>query len=177
MFEDENDDFKSPDEIRKMPVFIKANEIYELVRYIIESVEKTDIDYKHEYESEMIKHNLQYMAENSLIIPAKISGAEAADIYDLKMENAAIIRKAARELITDARGIQMNGFKDTEYLELLRKEVEEFRILFAEWVKTFDPWNYIIDRWGLFNPPGVNYDDKDPDDDIPFNPLDEFEDL
>ncbi len=64
----------------------------------------------------------------------------------------------------------MHGFKDTEYLDLLRKEVEEFRILFAEWVKTFDPWDYIIDRWGLFNPPGVNYDDHDPEDDIPFDP-------
>ena len=81
-----------------------------------------------------------------------------------------MIRKAARELITDVRGIQMHGFKDVEYLDLLRREVEEFRVLFAEWVKTFDCWNYIIDRWGLFNPPGINYDDKDPDADIPFNP-------
>ena len=54
-------------------------------------------------------------------------------------------------------------------------EVEEFRILFAEWVKTFDPWNYTIDRWGLFNPSGVNYDDKDPDDDISFDSDDFFE--
>ena len=61
----------------------------------------------------------------------------------------------------------------SEYLDLLRNEVEEFRVLFAEWVKTFDQWNYIIDRWGLFNPPGINYDDYDPDDDIPFqNPFD-----
>lgn len=83
------------------------------------------------------------------------------------MENAAIIRKSAREIVLDLRGIQMYGFKETEYLDLLRKEVEKFRILFAEWVQTFDPWDYNIDRWGLFNPPGVNYDDHDPDEDIP----------
>ncbi|SKB42472.1 hypothetical protein SAMN05660903_00652 [Salegentibacter salinarum] len=42
--------------------------------------------------------------------------------------------------------------------------------------KNFDKWNYIIDRWGLFNPPGIDYDDKDTDDDIPFdNPLGEDE--
>jgi len=176
MFENEDhDDFKSHDEIRKMPIFKKAWEISKLVNHLIESVEKTDFEFKSDYEADMLKRNLHYMTENSLIIPAKISGAEAVDIYDLKMENAAIIRKAARELITDARGIQMNGFKDTEYLDLLRTEIESFRVLFAEWVKTFDPWNYIIDRWGLFNPPGVNYDDKDPDDDIPFkNPLDDL---
>ena len=39
-------------------------------------------------------------------------------------------------------------------------------------VLKFDQWNYIIDRWGLFNPPGVGARDKDPDDDIPFDPSD-----
>ena len=111
-----------------------------------------------------------------MTIPAKIAGVASEDTpYDLRMENAAIIRKAARELITDARGLQMHGYKDEEYLDLLWNEVEEFRILFAEWVKSFDQWNYIIDRWGLFNPPGVNYDDQDPDDDLPFNPEDFFD--
>lgn len=163
---------------KKLPVFQKAMEIEELVRHIITSVEKADIDFKDEYRASMVADNIRYLRENAAIIPAKIAGASSEDqIYDLRMENAAIIRKAARELITDARGIQMNGFKDIEYLDLLRKEVEEFRILFAEWVKTFDCWNYIIDRWGLFNPPGVNYDDHDPDDDIPFDPNDFFGDL
>ena len=161
----------------KLPVFKKAMEIQKLVDYIIESVEKSDIDFEHEIEAEMIKNNISYLKENSLIIPAKIAGAVDEDmLYDLKMENAAIIRKCARELITDFRGIQIYGFKDIEYLDLLRNEVEEFRVLFAEWVKTFDCWNYIIDRWGLFNPPGVNYNDIDPDDDIPFNP-DNFKEL
>jgi hypothetical protein len=123
----------------------------------------------------MIKHNLEYLKQNAMIIPAKIAGASSEDmLFDIRMENAAIIRKAARELITDVRNLQIHGFKDVEYLDLLREEVESFRILFAEWVKTFDCWNYIIDRWGLFNPPGVNYDDLDLDDDIPFN-LDDFE--
>jgi len=178
MFEDEeNDSYKSHEEIKKMPVFKKAWELSKLVKHLIKSVENTEIDFKSEYEKGMLYKNLLYLAENSMIIPAKISGAEAADIYDLKMENAAIIRKAARDLITDARGLEMCGYKEEEYLDLLRSEVEEFRILFAQWVKTFDPWNYIIDRWGLFNPPGINYDDKDPDDDIPFNPFDELGDL
>lgn len=159
----------------KLPIFKKAMKIQLLVDHIVDSVEKTDIDFEHDIEAEMLKHNLSYLKENALTIPAKIAGASGEDmLYDIKMENAAIIRKCARELITDARGIEMHGFKDIEYLDLLRKEVDQFRVLFAEWVKTFDQWNYIIDRWGLFNPPGVNYDDKDPDDDIPFNP-DDFE--
>ncbi|MDC8000684.1 hypothetical protein POV26_06525 [Aequorivita todarodis] len=172
MFEDDDDldPIERHNRLRQMPIFLKAEEILQLVHHLVKSVENSDIKFRRDGEKEMLEQYLDYLMENSMIIPAKIAGAEGVEIYDLKMENATIIRKAARELITDARGIQMLGFKDTEYLDLLRKEVEEFRILFAEWVKTFDPWDYIIDRWGLFNPPGINYDDHDPDDDIPFDP-------
>jgi hypothetical protein len=52
--------------------------------------------------------------------------------------------------------------------------IEEYRLLFIDWVAGFDKWNYYIDRWGLFNPPGVGPFDKDPDNDIPFNPDDFF---
>ena len=154
----------------KLPIYLKSMEILNLVDHIVNAVENTEMAFEEEIQAKMIKNNLEYLRENSLIIPAKIAGAADEDMpYDIKMENATIIKKAARELLTDARGLQMHGFKDIEYLDLLRKEVDEFRILFAEWVKTFDCWNYIIDRWGLFNPPGINYDDQDPDEDIPFN--------
>lgn len=178
MYEEDNDDFgKSYEKIRKMPIFVKAQEILDLVMKIIELAETEVDEIKEEFERESYKHHISYLAENSMIIPAKISGAEAAEIYDLKMENAAIIRKAARELLTDSTGLKSMGFKHADYINILRDEVEAFRILFAEWVKTFDPWDYIIDRWGLFNPPGINYDDHDPDDDIPFNPDDFLGDL
>lgn len=169
MYEDDNDSQKKFDDVVNTPLYMKAMEIQNLVDHIVKTVQNTDFD-ANEMVTSWIESNLKYMSENSLIIPTKIAGAQGVDMYDLKMENATIIRKAAQELITDARGIQMNGFKDTEYLDLLRDEIEKFRILFAEWVKTFDPWDYIIDRWGLFNPPGVNYDDVDPDESIPFDP-------
>ena len=116
--------------------------------------------------------------EDAMMIAAKISGAEAVDLYDIKMENAAIIRKCARELYVRAGSLRFEeDIKDKEYIELLPNEIEEFRLLFIDWVASFDQWNYIIDRWGLFNPPGVSAHDKDPDDDIPFNPKDFFEDM
>lgn len=157
------------DRIKKMPLFIKALEIMEISLKISENVSKHDIENLDEAEGEMLEGYAQYIRENATIIPAKISGAEAVEIYDLKMENAAIIRKAARELLTYCTGLAMCGYKNTDYLQLLRDEIEEFRVLFAEWVKTFDQWDYLIDRWGLFNPPGIDYDTHDPDDDIPFD--------
>lgn len=159
----------SYDRIKKLPLFIKAQEIMEISIKISESVSKHDIENLDEAEGDMLEGYAQYIRENATIIPAKISGAEAVEIYDLKMENATIIRKAARELSTYCAGLTMCGYKNTDYLQLLRDEIEEFRVLFAEWVKTFNQWDYIIDRWGLFNPPGIDYDTHDPDDDIPYD--------
>jgi hypothetical protein len=181
MFEEEQ---SNRDRILKLPVYQKAQEICILVNrmlsgsYADELNESEDMqDIESETVERMFEQNKEFMLANAMMIPAKIAGAEGGDLYDLRMENATVIRKAARELIVDARGLQMNGFKDIEYLDLLRSEMEEFRVLFAEWVATFDNENYSIDRWGLFNPPGVNYDDQDPDDDIPFNADDFFNDL
>lgn len=177
MFDSEDEDLegKSFEEVRKMPLFIKAEEMRNIAEKIVAILSEMNLKKVKTTEEEMLQNYTDWIMENASIIPAKIAGAESVEIYDLKMENAAIVRKAARELQTHCSGLEMFGFKETDYLQLLRAEVEEFRVLFAEWIKTFDPWNYIIDRWGLFNPPGINYDDKDPDDDIPFNPSDFFE--
>lgn len=174
MFNNDEQEEQDYDSIRKMPLYQKGLEIYELAYKITGLVTDDEYGSLGKEENELLKHHAEYLKNNASIINAKIAGAEGADLYDLRMENAAIIRKAAREILTDSTGLKIYGFEHVEYLDLLRNEVEQFRVLFAQWVKTFDPWNYSIDRWGLFNPPGVNYDDKDPDDDIPFNPEDFF---
>ena len=165
------------EDYRSSPLYQKAYEILKLANRIAEIASSYELQSETPEEQEILRSHAIYIREDASIIPAKIAGAWNCDLYDIKMEKAAIIRKCARELATHMTGLEMYGFKETEYLDLLRDEIEHFRVLFAQWVQTFDPWNYIIDRWGLFNPPGVNYDDPDPDDDIPFDPDDfDFED-
>ena len=161
--DDEENDIRNPE---NLPIFKKAEEIFQAVKEISDLIPDDDED-------------LQYikgqMLGDAMMISAKIAGAEGGDLYDLRMENAAIIRKAARDLMVTNHSLEMFGFEEVEYFNIVRDLIEEFRLLFIEWVAGFDQWNYIIDRWGLFNPPGVGPFDKDPDDDIPFNPDDFFE--
>lgn len=151
-----------------MPIYTKAIEITDLVDKIASFINESITKNLENTELLMAKSYVDDIVSNAYIIVAKIAGTEAVELYDLKMENAAIIGKSAREISTNCTGLKMFEIKGFDYLDLLREEIESFRIEFAEWVKTFDPWNYSIDKWGLFNPPGVNYDDHDPDDDIPF---------
>jgi hypothetical protein len=161
---------KRKDELEDFPLYQKALEIFKLTRGLIEIVPE---------DNEFLQETtVKFMMEDAMIIPAKIAGAHGIGLYDLKMENAAIIRKAARELMVRAGSLEYeDDIKDKEYITLLRNTIEEFRFLFIDWVASFDTWDYIIDRWGLFNPPGVTAHDKEPDDDIPFNPKDFFEGL
>ncbi|MBP1221608.1 hypothetical protein [Flavobacterium sp. 1355] len=156
------------EEIQKMPIYQKAEQIFQLTQGMVQIVPP---------ENEFLQQTVvKFMMENAMIIPTKIAGAEGVDLYDLRMENAVMIRKAARELYVQVGSLRFEkGIRDKDYIELLRNTIEEFRFLFIEWVEGFDKWSYIKDNWGLFNPPGVHAHDKDPDEDIPFNPDDYFE--
>ncbi|TXD83357.1 hypothetical protein ESY86_10070 [Subsaximicrobium wynnwilliamsii] len=166
------------EELEHVPLYKKAKDIQNLVDSVVDVIMDSQLEYETEQEGQMIDDSLTYLGENSDLIPQKIALVHGEDIpYNEKMESACFIKNAAIEILTDLDHIELSGYKDIEYFDLLRNEIDDFRILFAEWVTTFDPWDYEIDRWGLFNPPGVKYDDYDPDDDLPFDIDDFFEDL
>ena len=161
MNSDEEDDIARPE---RLPIYQKGKEIFDVVNKICSLIPEND-EYLNEVKSWMLSDAAQ--------LTVKVAGAEAGGLYDLKMENAAIIRKAARDLMVQQHSLDAFGFEYVEYYQIVRDLIEEYRLLFIAWVAGFDKWDYIIDRWGLFNPPGVGPFDKDPDDDIPFHGFEE----
>jgi hypothetical protein len=148
-----------------LPIFKKGREIDDLVRKI------TDLIPEDNDELQLIK--AQMLADSAMLC-VKVVGATTGRLFDIKMEAATLIRRAAHELMVSYHTLKMLGFKEAEYYLMVRSLIEEYRLLFIDWVAGFDKWNYVIDRWGLFNPPGVGPLDKDPDEDIPWdNPLDD----
>ena len=123
----------------------------------------------------MLQEVKSMMMFDAAQLTIKVAGAEAGELYDLKMEAAAIIRKSARDLMVQKHALKMYGFEEVVYFDTVRELLEEYRLLFIEWVNGFDQWDYVIDRWGLFNPSGVGPFDKDPNEDIPFDPNDFLE--
>ena len=163
MFEDEED--YEEKNFKNLPLFHKGEEIMDVVRHIAGLIPE---------DNEHLQYIKGFMLLDAAQLTVKIAGAEGGDLYDLRMEAAAIIRKAARDLVVTSHSLEEFGFKEMEYFQIVRDLVEEYRLLYIDWVASFDQWNYFIDRWGLFNPPGVGPFDKDPDDDIPFNGFEEY---
>ena len=155
MYEKEDDDFIDP---KTLPIYQKGKEIFDTVRQICDLIPEDNRE---------LEFTKSIMLQDAMMLTVKVAGATGAGLYDLKMENAAIIRKAARDLMVQNHTLEMFGFKEVHYFQVVRDLIEEYRLLFIDWVASFDQWDYIIDRWGLFNPPGVGPFDRDPDDDIP----------
>jgi len=143
------------DKLDRMPLYQKGQEITELVRTIAELIDDDE---------GQLAYTKQLMLEDAYLLCAKIAAAEGGDLYDIRMENAALIRRAGHSLKLHIHSLRMFGFEHAEYYLMVREKVEEYRLLFIDWVAGFDKTRYIADKWGLFNPPGVQPNDDDNDD-------------
>lgn len=127
------------DEIEKLPVYQKAREILILAEHICDSLKDDD-------QREHIEHQI---LSNATIIAAKIVGAAGCDSYSLKMENLLKIKFAIREMFEGVLFARLIKINPNDYVQLMRNAVEEFRVEFVKWIRTFDPSNDIKDDWAI----------------------------
>ncbi len=132
-----NTSFMPGQDYKKLPVFLKAKEIGEITRTIAETID-----------TEKDLFNLkEFMLTNAYTLGAKIAAAEGGDLYSIRMENAVLIKIAARDLLTQTTMCKHENLCNEEYLQVLRDEIENFRILYLEWVHSFDKTNDVEDGW------------------------------
>lgn len=131
-------------------LYLKGKEILDVVQHITDLIP--------DEEDNPLFHVKNHMLEDAMKLTVKVVGTAHTDLYDELMEAATIIRKSARDLMVQNHSLEMFDFEEADYFNIVRDQIEDYRLLFIEWVKTFDPWNYVNDSWGLFNPPGVEPD-------------------
>ena len=115
--------------------------------------------------SKLIPENKVFLVFlNGLIVRASsritqnLIRAEESKRYDTKMYCAALIRSGCLDIEGLGNLMNKRGFKDSKYFSIVYRQIEEFRTLFLQWVAGFDQKQFITDRWGLFNPPGISID-------------------
>ena len=132
---------------QQLPIYQKAELLFQLVESLAASLPE---------ENELLQSMKEIMRADAMMLPAKIAGAEAGNIYSIRMQNAAIIRYHAMSLYTQVGSLSLYDESiDTAFTNLIRTEIENFRLLFIDWVNGFDKSDYIWDDWELFNPKGA----------------------
>ena len=144
-----DEDEYAGEEWKLRPLKESAEPLKELAKEILKTVSaicSTITD-----EDEMLRDYRSQLMEDAYKIPVKISGAMVTLDYILMMENAVVIKMAARNLMTACSGLEMLGYADTDYLIALRAELDMFKKIFSKWVRCFPREEPIWpDGWALF---------------------------
>lgn len=131
----------------------KAWEIFDLVLRLKDSLPEGDED---------MLDPVVMMQDNIQRASAKLAGAKALySIYSALMVNAVLVRVNMEEMkVMCFSATEMFSHIEKSYVQVIKDEIENFRILFVDWVKTFDKTLDYPDEWHLFNNP----EDFPPDD-------------
>jgi hypothetical protein len=123
----------------KLPVYKKAQELFDLAEIIADSLK----------EDEMKEHLAAQMFTNAALVQAKIAGAEGGGLYSLRMQNAVLIKLAVQDMFNAVSFASMVEINEEDYVDLMRDKVEEFRLVFIDWIRSFDKTYDIPDNWAI----------------------------
>ena len=70
---------------------------------------------------------------DSILIPQQIEAAERSECYAARMRSATFINVIIRNISSYCTGLEKDGVKEKEYLNLLRSEIKSFRRLYKVW--------------------------------------------
>ena len=85
---------------------------------------------------------LQFLKENMIrnanLLSEKVLRGQYGELYDIKMQCASFIRRACLFLLKSERLMSIFIFEDIDYYKIVKDLLEEYRLLFIDWVNGFD---------------------------------------
>ena len=132
---------------RSIPVYKKALDLCTISREIASFVSYNK-DLLKLYQSNSLRdHIADSLLTDAILIPQQIAQAETSDSQAVRMKSARFINIMIRNILSYCNGLEKDGVKEKEYLNLLRKEIRSFRKTFRVWRKSLG--RNRGDNWGL----------------------------
>ncbi len=119
-----------------IPVYKKALDLCNMSREIASYVSYNK-DLLKLYKSNSLRDNIaDSLLTDAIIIPQKIAQAEHSNSNYVRAKNVLLINIMTRNILSYCKGLEMDGLKEKEYINLLRKEIKSFRILYKVWKRS-----------------------------------------
>ncbi|NNE78605.1 MAG: hypothetical protein HKN31_16195 [Pricia sp.] len=120
-----------------LPVYRKALALCHMSREIAAYV-SFNKDLLKLYQSNSLRDIIaDSLLTDAILIPKKIALAESAGSHSERMKSATYINIMIRNISSYCTGLEKDGVKEKEYLNLLRKEIKSFRRSFRKWRNSF----------------------------------------
>ena len=121
---------------KSIPVYRKALDLCTISREIASFVSYNK-DLLKLYQSNSLRdHIADSLLTDAILIPQQIAEAETSDSQAVRMKSVRFINIMIRNIMSYCNGLEKDGVKETEYLNLLRKEIRSFRKTFRVWRKS-----------------------------------------
>ncbi|TDQ29171.1 hypothetical protein CLV82_2625 [Zeaxanthinibacter enoshimensis] len=124
--------------LRSVPVYRKALELCIMSRELASYVSNKDL--LHLYQSNSLRDIMaDAILTDAILIPQQIARAESSNSLAVRRKSARFINIMTRNILSYCNGLEKDGVKEKEYLNLLRKEIRSFRRSFKKWRKSIGP--------------------------------------
>lgn len=74
---------------------------------------------------------------DATLIAKEVEQVTKSDSYSVRMKSLSFIQVMTQNILAYCNGLERDGVKEKEYLNLLRKEIKTFRSSFKKWRKSF----------------------------------------
>ncbi len=119
-----------------VPVYKKALELCKMSREIASYVSHNK-DLLKLYQSNSLRDIIaDSLLTDAILIPQQIAQAECSDSYAVRMNSVSYIHVMTRNILSYCNGLEKDGVKEREYLNLLRSEIKTFQTSFKDWRKS-----------------------------------------
>ena len=78
---------------------------------------------------------------DALLITKEVEQAALSNSYSVRMKSLSFVNIMTRNILAYCNGLERDGVKEKEYLNLLRREIKAFRITFKKWRKSLSNRN------------------------------------
>ncbi len=126
----------SHNHLSSVPIYRKALELCSTSRAIASYV-TFNKDLLKLYKSQGLRDTIaEALLTDAILIPQQIAQAEYSKSRKERLKSAIFINIMIRNINSYCRGLEHDGVREIEYLNLLRKDVRSFRKSFREWRKS-----------------------------------------
>lgn len=119
--------------LQQIPIYKKAMNLCFMSREIASYV-SLNKDLLKLYESNSLRDSIaNSLLTDAILIPQKIVAAEFSKSSSERMQSVSFINIMIRNINSYCLGLEKDGVKETEYLNLLRSEIRSFRKHYKKW--------------------------------------------
>jgi len=126
----------SSENLGSVPVYQKAESLYEISRHLVSYVS---------FNKDLVKlcqsNSLRDIIANSLLTDARLISKNMAQAlssksYSERLRNTTFINIMIRNINSYCTGLEKDGVKEKEYVNLLRREIKSFRVSLKKWIRS-----------------------------------------